>query len=267
MGYEKPLDSRIRCKRFFMKTIQLYILTIVLLVANCAYSQDIRATTDDGQSVILKKNGTWFFVNRAPAEDGSAVTFNGRVVLLRKTGKWLLTNTVRPVPSAPQRTYAQSSARNTASYGGMHPFLAENAIDLTTANGSKADLQRVTDKKIILLYFSAHWCSPCRAFTPKLVDFYNTNGGGDKFEILFVSSDNDETAMMNYMKLTNMPWVGLSWSAGRRTPIKKKYCGPGIPCLVMLNEQDEVISDSYVGGRYVGPMKVLADLNTALASR
>jgi hypothetical protein len=32
----------------------------------------------------------------------------------------------------------------------------------------------------------------------------------------------------------------------------------------MLNEQDEVISDSYVGQKYVGPMKVLADLDALL---
>jgi nucleoredoxin len=27
-------------------------------------------------------------------------------------------------------------------------------------------------KKVILYYFSAHWCPPCEAFTPLLADFY-----------------------------------------------------------------------------------------------
>ena len=32
--------------------------------------------------------------------------------------------------------------------------------------------EALADKKIILFYFSAHWCPPCRAFTPILNDFY-----------------------------------------------------------------------------------------------
>jgi thiol-disulfide isomerase/thioredoxin len=28
------------------------------------------------------------------------------------------------------------------------------------------------DRKIIAYYFSAHWCPPCRLFTPVLADFY-----------------------------------------------------------------------------------------------
>ena len=31
------------------------------------------------------------------------------------------------------------------------------------------------DKKIIGYYFSAHWCPPCRNFTPILSDFYNVS--------------------------------------------------------------------------------------------
>ena len=29
------------------------------------------------------------------------------------------------------------------------------------------------DKKILCFYFSAHWCPPCRNFTPILADFYS----------------------------------------------------------------------------------------------
>ena len=33
--------------------------------------------------------------------------------------------------------------------------------------------EALKDKKIICYYFSAHWCPPCRNFTPILYDFYN----------------------------------------------------------------------------------------------
>ena len=31
-------------------------------------------------------------------------------------------------------------------------------------------------KKIIAFYFSAHWCPPCRLFTPVLAEFYSVSG-------------------------------------------------------------------------------------------
>ncbi|KAK0074992.1 hypothetical protein PV326_011971, partial [Microctonus aethiopoides] len=40
------------------------------------------------------------------------------------------------------------------------------------------------------VYFSAHWCPPCRAFTPQLVDTYQRiRERGQNFEVIFVSSD------------------------------------------------------------------------------
>ena len=45
--------------------------------------------------------------------------------------------------------------------------------DLLKADGSKSSADDLLkDKQIILIYFSAHWCPPCRGFTPVLTDFY-----------------------------------------------------------------------------------------------
>ena len=30
-------------------------------------------------------------------------------------------------------------------------------------------------KPIVMIYFSAHWCPPCKAFTPVLKDFYEVS--------------------------------------------------------------------------------------------
>ena len=32
--------------------------------------------------------------------------------------------------------------------------------------------EALTNKKIVAFYFSAHWCPPCKAFTPILKKFY-----------------------------------------------------------------------------------------------
>merc|ERR1711898_41575 len=47
----------------------------------------------------------------------------------------------------------------------------------------------------LLLYFSAHWCPPCRGFTPKLVEFFSElEKKYPDASIAFVSSDKDSKA-------------------------------------------------------------------------
>ena len=47
-------------------------------------------------------------------------------------------------------------------------------------------------KKVIGLYFSAHWCGPCRGFTPALVEWYNefkqSHEKGTELDIIFVNN-------------------------------------------------------------------------------
>ena len=65
---------------------------------------------------------------------------------------------------------------------------------------------------VVGLYFSAHWCPPCSAFTPKLADWYNKlkeGDIGDKFEIVFLSSDRDEKSFKEYFG--EMPWHAVSY--------------------------------------------------------
>jgi len=59
---------------------------------------------------------------------------------------------------------------------------------------------------VVGLYFSAHWCPPCRGFTPKLIEFYKKMSGKD-FEVVFVSSDKDESQFNEYYG--SMPWLAL----------------------------------------------------------
>lgn len=60
------------------------------------------------------------------------------------------------------------------------------------------------------LYFSAHWCPPCRGFTPKLNEIYTgMREAGKKIEIVFVSSDQDEGQFSEYYK--DMSWLALAF--------------------------------------------------------
>lgn len=47
---------------------------------------------------------------------------------------------------------------------------------LRKADGSTHQADTALEGKgIVLIYFSAHWCPPCRAFTPVLKDFYEVH--------------------------------------------------------------------------------------------
>lgn len=119
--------------------------------------------------------------------------------------------------------------------------------------------------KYIALYFSAGWCGPCRQFTPDLVKFYNEmRPNHPEFEIVFLSQDEGASAMEKYMSEMSMPWPALRYSAVKGSRLAK-YSGSGIPCLVLLDEKGGVLSHSYVGGNYVGPRKVMRDLQKFLS--
>ena len=124
---------------------------------------------------------------------------------------------------------------------------------LVKAGKAAAPAAAITGKKYLFIYFSAHWCSPCRAFTPKLVEFYNQNHSRGDFELLFVSSDHSQDKMDEYMSETKMPWIGLKLDNARTKALKQQFGVKGIPCLVLLDDKDQVLATSFAGAKYLGP--------------
>lgn len=142
--------------------------------------------------------------------------------------------------------------------------------DLVASGGKK--LKRFDDAalapvKYYGIYYSASWCGPCRAFTPELVSWYKkTKRKNPHFELIFVSNDRSEDAMAAYMKDDKMEWPALDFSKKASNRALTKYAGPGIPCLVLIDQDGKVLSNSYEGGKYVGPRKVLEDIDKTLKS-
>jgi thiol-disulfide isomerase/thioredoxin len=122
--------------------------------------------------------------------------------------------------------------------------------------------------KYIALYYSAGWCGPCHQFTPELVKFYNEmKPKYPGFEVVFVSEDQSANAMEKYMVEMSMPWPAVRYNAAKGNRALNKYAGPGIPCLVLLSEKGEVLSDSFEGTSYLGPHKVMDDLKKLLTGK
>ena len=171
--------------------------------------------------------------------------------------------------------YQAKLAQERAVAVSMAPALTPNKIaelvkgDLVTSkNGilSVVNDQAFEKKKLIGLFFAGNWCPSCRKFTPELIDYYNRAvAAHPEFEIVFVSSDRSAAAMEKYMRDSNMPWPAVKYEKIAEKEELKRYKGDGIPCLVLVDATGKVISDSYAGKTYLGPAKVLRDLDQLFA--
>jgi nucleoredoxin len=131
-----------------------------------------------------------------------------------------------------------------------------------------ADDTALASKKLIAVYFSAHWCGPCRKFTPQLVEYYNRVAPQHpEFEIVFYSHDRSPADFETYMRETNMPWPAIDFPKLKGKQGLSKDAGPGIPSLVLFDSTGHLISSSYAGSKYRGPQQVLADIDAIFAGK
>jgi nucleoredoxin len=93
--------------------------------------------------------------------------------------------------------------------------------------------------KYLMLYFSAHWCPPCKAFTPTLSKAYTTlKKERSDFELVFVSSDNDEESFKDYFE--SMTFCAMPYEhRDEEKELSKMFGVRGIPTLTMLGPVSE----------------------------
>ena len=86
-----------------------------------------------------------------------------------------------------------------------------------------------------------------------------------EFEIIFFSLDKSATAMEEYMRETNMPWPAIDYQKLKEKEVLKKNAGDGIPSLVLVDQTGKLLSSTYAGKEFLGPGKVLDDLDRIFA--
>lgn len=127
---------------------------------------------------------------------------------------------------------------------------------LLDAEGKPVKTDDIGKTPYTLVYYSAHWCPPCRAFTPKLVKFVNENRKDGNFSIAFVSSDHSQKDMQGYIKETKMPWGGVMKGDIKSSGISAGVSG--IPCLRVFDKDGKVVFDSFdKKDEYTGPGEIL----------
>ena len=72
--------------------------------------------------------------------------------------------------------------------------------------------QALQNVKVLALYFSAHWCPPCRQFTPLLKQAWNNYAQGSTqkpVSVVFVSSDRSRQEQLSYMREAHGNWPAV----------------------------------------------------------
>lgn len=90
--------------------------------------------------------------------------------------------------------------------------------------------------KVVLLYFTAGWCGPCRDFTPRLMAAADILGAGKRLEVLHVSWDHDEAGMSKYTRSHGVRWLALPHAQrALARDLSSRYDVQTIPALVVLS--------------------------------
>ncbi|KAJ9169552.1 hypothetical protein P3X46_017733 [Hevea brasiliensis] len=171
--------------------------------------------------VILDENG------KASCESG--------VEIIREYG-------VEGYPFTPEKIKElkeqEESARRDQSLRSILVFRSRDYV--ISPDGKKILVSDLVGKNI-LLYFSAHWCPPCRAFLPKLIKAYHEiKAKDDAFEVIFISSDGDQASFDKFF--SEMPWLALPFGDERKASLNHKFKVQGIPMLVALGPTGRTIT-------------------------
>ena len=105
---------------------------------------------------------------------------------------------------------------------------------LLTKAGEKPTAEALRGKGVVGIYFSAHWCPPCRGFTPQLSKWYLDSLRDKGMAIVFVSSDKDQASFDAYFG--EQPWAALPFgSRDAKAALSERFGVSGIPRLVLVD--------------------------------
>jgi len=130
-----------------------------------------------------------------------------------------------------------------SSASGLTELLGDKLI---TKEGERSTAETLAGKKHVMLYFSAHWCPPCKQYTPELAQAYAASQKKDEVAIVFVSSDRDEASFSGYY--AEMPFHALPFAArDEAATLGEKYGVKGIPSLVLLDGDGKLVNGNIKG--------------------
>jgi len=115
---------------------------------------------------------------------------------------------------------------------------------LLTKNGSFYNHENLKDCKVFVLYFSAHWCPPCRQFTPILAQQFGIHQQNSKKSmVIFVSGDRSQQEQLNYMREAHGDWPATPCQSQLQMQLNSAFGVRGIPAVIVIKASNgEIIS-------------------------
>lgn len=111
---------------------------------------------------------------------------------------------------------------------------------LLDKNGTPVDTDYLSDRKFVLIYFSASWCGPCKLFSSSLIESLPAieRAGG---AVILACQDDTRDAMLRYLKDSGMPWPGISKDHIAGAKIRSHFQSFITPSLIGLDSQGNII--------------------------
>ncbi|MHC4648119.1 MAG: thioredoxin-like domain-containing protein, partial [Planctomycetota bacterium] len=113
---------------------------------------------------------------------------------------------------------------------------------------SDSDEEIRLEGKAVLLYFWATWCTPCKASTPALKQLYAElkKRHADRFVMLGLSLDSDETSVRRYIGKETIPWPQIC--IGRHSKVAADYGVTGVPMYYVIGPDQRVVFTDHDNG-------------------
>jgi len=141
------------------------------------------------------------------------------------------------VPSAAETVYALELPEER----GIAELLGPSLLHKSTKRSATLSAT-VGQAPLVAIYFSAQWCGPCRAFTPRLRAFVDALAEeGVELPVVFGSSDRDETSFARHFE--TVPWHAFPYGDARVDELKQRFGASFIPWLVILDAEGNVIAN------------------------
>jgi thiol-disulfide isomerase/thioredoxin len=128
--------------------------------------------------------------------------------------------------------------------GEAAPPFAPKPLDEDSDSGEEISLEG----KAVLLYFWATWCAPCKASMPALKQLYAElkKRHGDRFVMLGLSLDSDETSVRRYVEKEAIPWPQIC--IGRYSQTAADYGVFGVPMYYVIGPDGRIIFSDHERG-------------------
>ena len=160
--------------------------------------------------------------------------------------------------------YRRKVAGVNASRGKMGDILEGKLVKLVGNELKAFSTRDLSHVRVFGVYQSSRAAESNHKFTPQLVSAYKRlkERYRDQFEIIFVSKDQDEFNMQNYMRAEKMPWPAVQF--GQQIEQVNDLLANGAPWLVAVNSAAQPMTQNGLDKKFIPPDTILGAIEELL---